>query len=90
MGVTLVFMLLATLTPFLFIQMKKRAFAVVHTVLLIGMWMYFIETMFNAAPPLFSLLTVTFYLSLLAAEIGWVMFVIRLVRPAAGFQKSYQ
>ncbi|SFE90031.1 hypothetical protein [Alteribacillus iranensis] len=89
MGVTLIFMLLATLTPFLFVQMKKQGFAIAHTVLLIGMWIYFFESVFHTAPALFSVTAIMFYLSLIAAEVGWVMFILRLVKPQGKYQKSY-
>ncbi|WP_082232339.1 hypothetical protein [Halobacillus massiliensis] len=87
MGITFMFMLLATITPFLLIQMNKLTLAIVQSVLLVGMWLYFLEATFNIAPGAFSYLWVFFYLSLFAAEVAYIMYVIYLVKTPAPFSK---
>ncbi|WP_404452191.1 hypothetical protein LG329_17835 [Virgibacillus necropolis] len=78
MGIIVIFMLLATLTPFLFIQSNKKTLAVVQTVLLVGMWLYYIEAQFQTAPAAFSVTWFMFYLSLILSEVAWIMFIINM------------
>ncbi|WP_100011213.1 hypothetical protein [Lentibacillus sediminis] len=82
MGVTLMFMLLATLTPFLFIRLGKRLYAIIQSVLLVGMWLYFFAVMFQTPPAPFSFSWTMFYASLIVAEVAWVMFIISEVKQA--------
>lgn len=89
MGIAVMFMLLATLTPFLFIHLRRKVLAVVQTVLLVGMWVYFIGAMFQTAPAAFSITWSMFYLSLILAEVAWVMFIIHMVKQPAT-SKNYQ
>ncbi|WP_028785010.1 hypothetical protein [Thalassobacillus devorans] len=90
MGIIVMFMLLASVTPFLFLQMKKTIFALVQTVLLVGMWLYFFEVVFQSAPAAFSIPWIMFYASLFVSEAGWVMFIIRIVKTSGTVQESYQ
>lgn len=90
MGISVMFMLLATLTPFLFIHMKRKVLAVVQAVLLVGMWIYFLELMFQTAPATFSIVWVMFYMSLIIAEVAWVMFIIHMVKSPAPFKNKLQ
>lgn len=90
MGISVMFMLLATLTPFLFIHMKKKILAVVQAVLLVGMWIYFLELMFQTAPAAFSIVWSMFYLSMIIAEVAWVMFIIHMVKLPSVYKKNYQ
>lgn len=90
MGIILMFMLLASITPFLFLQLKKTVLALVQTILLVGMWLYFFEAVFQTAPAAFSISWLMFYASLFAAEVAWVMFIIRLVKTSGVAQESYQ
>ncbi|MBY7144626.1 hypothetical protein KFZ56_16520 [Virgibacillus sp. NKC19-3] len=80
MGVTLMFMMLATLTPFLFLRLNKKLYAAIQSVLLIGMWFYFFVAMFQTAPAPFSISWIMFYLSLIVAEVAWIMFIIDEVK----------
>ncbi|AIF42476.1 hypothetical protein [Virgibacillus sp. SK37] len=84
MGVTAMFLLLATITPFLLIQLKRPVFAVVQSVLLVGMWLYSFQIMFFTAPGAFSISWMMFYGSLIGAHVAWIMFIIALVeeKPA--------
>ncbi|ASN06125.1 hypothetical protein [Virgibacillus necropolis] len=88
MGIIVMFMLLATLTPFLFIQSNKKTLAVLQTVMLVGMWLYYIEAQFQTAPAAFSITWSMFYLSLILAEVGWVMFIIRMVKSPINRTKT--
>ncbi|WP_173918334.1 hypothetical protein [Halobacillus sp. Marseille-Q1614] len=88
MGITFMFMLLATITPFLFIQMNKLSLAIVQTIMLVGMWLYFLEATFNIAPGAFSYLWVFYYASLIVAEVAYIMFVIYMVKTPAPFSKA--
>ncbi|MEW9677946.1 hypothetical protein ABRT01_17635 [Lentibacillus sp. L22] len=82
MGIIVMFMVLATLTPFLFIHLNKKILAVVQTVMIIGMWLYYFEALFHTAPPAFSIMWIMFYLSMILAEVAWVMFIIRVVKTS--------
>ncbi|KHE72393.1 hypothetical protein [Halobacillus sp. BBL2006] len=80
MGIAVLFLVLATVTPFLFMQMKKPALAAVQSVLLVGMWVYFFQVLYFTTPAAFSITWSTYYLSLVMAEVAWVMFVIAMVK----------
>ncbi|UOR10930.1 hypothetical protein [Halobacillus amylolyticus] len=90
MGIVLMFLLIATVAPFVFIHLKKTKLAIVQTILLVGMWLYFFEAMFIVAPAAFSIPWVMFYLSLVVSEIAWIMFVIHVANSHAKYQASYQ
>ncbi|WP_181350836.1 hypothetical protein [Thalassobacillus sp. CUG 92003] len=89
MGMVLLFLILGTASPFLFLEMKKTYWAVGHTILLIGMWMYFFETMFVSAPTAFSILWIMFYASLVVSHVAWVMFTLYTVKEHQAYQKSF-
>ncbi|SFB22104.1 hypothetical protein SAMN04488072_11062 [Lentibacillus halodurans] len=89
MGVTLMFMLLATVTPFIFVQLKKKTLALIQSILLAGMWIYFIQVMFIAVPAAFSITWIMLYASLIVAEVAWVMFIIKIVNTSEKFKESY-
>ncbi|WP_079528871.1 MULTISPECIES: hypothetical protein [Halobacillus] len=78
MGIVLMFLLIATVAPFVFIHLKRTKLAITQTILLVGMWVYFFETMFISAPSAFSITWSMFYLSLIVAEVAWVMFIIHV------------
>ncbi|TFJ91779.1 hypothetical protein [Lentibacillus salicampi] len=79
MGITLMFMVLGTVTPFIFLYLKKKSLAIVQTILLIGMWLYFFQVMFTAVPAVFSITWMMFYASLIMSAVGWVMLIIDMV-----------
>ncbi|GAA0430044.1 hypothetical protein GCM10008983_03010 [Lentibacillus halophilus] len=89
MGIILAFMLTSTLTPFFFLQLRKKSFAIVQTILLIGMWVYFFQAAFQTAPPVLSVTSIMFYASLVMAEVGWIMFIIHHVKTASNNQQAY-
>lgn len=80
MGIIVMFMVLATLTPFLFIHLNKKILAVVQTVMLIGMWVYCFEAFFHTAPHAFSIMWIMFYASMVLAEFAWVKFIIQVIK----------
>lgn len=90
MGIIFMFLLLATLTPLLFIDLKKKTFAIIHGVLLAGMWIYFVQTIWYTTPAAFSITWNMFYLSLIVAEIGWVMFSMKLIKSSISFKEDYE
>ncbi|MBM7553850.1 hypothetical protein [Thalassobacillus pellis] len=90
MGIIIMFMLLATVTPFIFLYLKRTVLAVVQSILLVGMWVYFFEVAFATAPAAFTVTWTMFYLCLIVAEVAWVMFIISLVKHPAEFNKSFQ
>lgn len=90
MSIVLMFMLIATVTPFVFIHLKKTTFAIVQTILLVGMWLYFFNTVFVTAPAPFSFSWIMFYLSLIVSEVAWVMLIIHMVNSPAKHRRSYQ
>lgn len=90
MGIIVMFMLLATLTPFLFLHSKRKILAVVQTVMLVGMWLYYIQAQFFTAPEAFSVTWAMFYISLVLAEVAWVMFIIAMVKsPVTKTESSH-
>ncbi|QSS98761.1 MULTISPECIES: hypothetical protein [Pontibacillus] len=88
MGATVMFLLLATIAPFLFLQTKKMAFAVAQSVLLIGMWLYFFQVTMYTDPGLFSITGAMFYLGLIGAHVAWVMFMVATVKSSPGYKES--
>lgn len=90
MGVAVLFLLLATVTPFLFIQMKKPVFAAVQSVLLVGMWVYFFQVLYFTTPAAFSMTWSSYYLSLIVAEVAWVMFIIAMVKANPKLQETME
>ncbi|TGB04853.1 hypothetical protein [Halobacillus salinus] len=88
MGIMLMFMLLSTVAPFLFLQLKKPSFAVAQTVLLVGMWVYYFQVLFYTTPAAFSPTWGMFYLGLVGAEVAWVMFIIAMVKESPGFKET--
>lgn len=92
MTIVLMFMLAATATPFIFIHLQKTTLSIAQTVLLVGMWLYFFEAVFNVAPAPFSLLWSLFYVSLIVSESAWVMLIIDMVKSTTKTKhwSSYQ
>lgn len=80
MGIIVMFMVLATLTPFLCIHLNKKILAVTQTVMLIGMWVYYFEALFHTAPHAFSIMWIMFYASMIIAEVAWVLFIMQIVK----------
>ncbi|MFC2946850.1 hypothetical protein [Virgibacillus sediminis] len=76
MGITVMFMILGTVTPFIFLHVRRILLAVIQSILLVGMWFYFIRVMFIQAPAFFSITWIMFYASLLLSAVGWVLFII--------------
>ncbi|ELK46032.1 hypothetical protein QRD89_06925 [Halobacillus sp. ACCC02827] len=90
MGVASMFLLLATVTPILFLMMKKPAFAIVHSVLLMGMWVYYFQVLLYTTPTAFSPTWTMFYLALIGTHIGWVMFFIATVKEGPIYKQALQ
>ncbi|SFE02299.1 hypothetical protein SAMN05216238_107101 [Lentibacillus persicus] len=87
MAITLMFMVLGTVTPFIFLYLKKKSLAAVQTILLIGMWLYFIQVMFmSVVPGAFSITWLMFYASLFLSAVGWVMFIINMVNTSETYR----
>lgn len=83
MGVALMFMILASVAPYLFYQLNKKWLAGVQTILVVGMWLYAINThLLGINPGMFSITWSSFYLSFLLAEVAWIMFIIREVKAS--------
>ncbi|WP_164670217.1 hypothetical protein [Virgibacillus doumboii] len=87
MGITLMFLILASVTPIIFFYLNKKTLAAVQTVLLSGMWLYFFQVMFGTVPAVFSITWVMFYLSLFVSAISWVMFIIDMVNHSEEYKK---
>ncbi|WP_257347572.1 hypothetical protein [Pseudalkalibacillus decolorationis] len=90
MSIILMFMLTATVTPFVFMHLKKTGFALVQTVLLVGMWLYFFQAVFSVAPAPLTLLWSTFYVGLVVSFVAWIMMIIHMVESPSEHKKSYQ
>ncbi|MGP4062410.1 hypothetical protein [Halobacillus litoralis] len=90
MGVTFMFLLLATVTPFLLLQLKKPAFAVVQSIFLVGMWLYCFQILLFTAPAAFSATWTMFYAGLIGAQVAWIMFIIATVKASPSFQESLE
>lgn len=88
MGATVMFLLLATIAPFLFLQTKKMAFAVAQSILLIGMWLYFFQVTMYTDPGPFSITGAMFYLGLIGAHIAWVMFMVATVKSSSELKEK--
>lgn len=81
MDMAIIFMIVASVAPFLSIHIRKYWFAGIQILLLIGMWIYFIESLGSTAVPgNFSILWFSFYASLVVSEIAYVMFAIYVVK----------
>lgn len=83
MGIIVMLMALATLTPFLLVQLNKKILAGIQAVMLVGMWFYFFGTMFHTVEA-FSILGVMFYASMILAAVAWIMFAGLLIREYEG------
>ncbi|MFC7063716.1 hypothetical protein [Halobacillus seohaensis] len=90
MGIIMIFLMLSTVTPFLFMKLRKMPLAIVQSALLVGMWIYYFEAVFNVAPATFSPLWVIFYGGLIVSQAAWIMFIIYVVNTQDKYQKSYQ
>lgn len=81
MDMAIIFMIVATIAPFLYIHMKKYTLAVVQGILLIGMWIYFAQSLNpDTVPANFSIQWFAFYLCLVVSEIAYVMFAVYLAK----------
>ncbi|MFD2637908.1 hypothetical protein [Piscibacillus salipiscarius] len=90
MGIALMFMILASVAPYLFYLLNKKWLAGVQTVLVLGMWVYAINThLIGIDPGMLSLTWMSFYLSFILAEVAWVMFIIREVKSSEKTSLSY-
>ncbi|WLD93274.1 hypothetical protein [Alkalihalobacillus sp. AL-G] len=90
MSIILMFMLTATVTPFVFMHLKKTVLAILQTVLLVGMWLYFFQAAFGVAPAVLSVLWIMFYAGLTVSFVAWVMMIIHMVETPAEHNRSYQ
>lgn len=88
MTIIVMFILLASVAPLLFIYLKRKVLATVQFALLAGMWVHFIIVTFQTPPGIFSTTWVMFYLSLLLAEVAWVMFFIYEINLVIGRSNS--
>ncbi|MGR9050490.1 hypothetical protein ACQ4XT_17805 [Halobacillus faecis] len=88
MGAIVMFLILATVAPFLFLQAKKMAFAVAQSILLIGMWLYFFQVTMYSDPGVLSITWSMFYLGLIGAHVAWVMFIVATVKSSPGYKES--
>lgn len=88
MGMIVMFLLLATVAPFLFIITKKTALAVIQSVLLIGMWLYYFQVTMYTDPGAFSITWAMFYLGLIGAHVAWVVFIIDTVKANPTYKES--
>ncbi|RWZ60611.1 hypothetical protein EQV77_04765 [Halobacillus fulvus] len=88
MDVAFVFLLFATITPVMLLQLKKPVFAVVQTILLIGMWLYCFQMVLYTPPAAFSISWTMFYASLIGAHVAWLLFVMAIIKESPGFQES--
>ncbi|HLR02029.1 MAG TPA: hypothetical protein VK111_04725 [Virgibacillus sp.] len=88
MSVSVMFILLASVAPFLFIYLRRKMLAALQFVLLAGMWVHFIMVAFQTPPGIFSATWTMFYLSLLLAEVAWVMFFIYEIKLLIGQSNS--
>ncbi|HET7658483.1 MAG TPA: hypothetical protein VFK37_09340 [Bacillales bacterium] len=81
MDMAIIFMIVASIAPFLYLHMKKYVFAGVQIILLIGMWIYFVQAINPATVPAnFSILWFAFYFCLVISEIAYIMFAIYLAK----------
>ena len=88
MGAIVMFLLLATVAPFLFLITRKTAFAVAQSILLIGMWLYFFQVTMYTDPGAFSITWSMFYLGLIGAHVAWVMFIVATVKTRPAYKES--
>lgn len=90
MDIVLIFLLLATVAPFMFMNLKRMTLAVIQTILLVGMWVYYFQALFVEAPAVLSFPWLTFYLGFILSEVAWVMMIINIVHSTAEYHKNYQ
>lgn len=88
MGAIVMFLLLATVAPFLFLITRKTAFAVAQSILLIGMWLYFFQVTMYTDPGAFSITWSMFYLGLIGAHVAWVMFIVATVKTSPTYKEN--
>ncbi|WP_226577771.1 hypothetical protein [Halobacillus litoralis] len=88
MGVIVMFLLLSTITPFLFLLLKKPAFAIVQSILLVGMWVYYFQVILYTAPAAFTVTWSMFYIGLVGSQIAWILFIIATVEQSPAYQAS--
>lgn len=91
MDMAIIFMVVASIAPFLTIHIRKFWLAGIQVLLLIGMWTYFIQS-FNSPSGWggFSVLWLSFYASLVVSEIAYVMFAVYLAKKIQAELKSRQ
>ncbi|MFD2923961.1 hypothetical protein [Halobacillus naozhouensis] len=90
MDMVLIFLLLATVAPFMFMNLKKVTLAVIQTILLVGMWVYYFQALFVEAPAVLSFPWLMFYLGLILSEVAWVMMIINVVHSTTEYRKNYE
>ncbi|SEQ16193.1 hypothetical protein [Piscibacillus halophilus] len=91
MGVVMMFMILASVAPYLFYQLNKKWLASLQAILVVGMWFYAINiSLVGVTPGVFSITWSSFYLSLILAEVAWVMFIIHVVKTTEKTTLSYE
>ncbi|MCA1009849.1 hypothetical protein [Halobacillus halophilus] len=90
MDIVMIFLLLSTLTPFLFLKVRRLSLAVIQSLMLVGMWIYYFQAAFSVAPATFSLLWIIFYGGLLLSQVGWIMFIVYIVSSHGKYQKEFQ
>ncbi|HEX6922737.1 MAG TPA: hypothetical protein VF149_02845 [Bacillales bacterium] len=81
MDMAIIFMVIACGAPFLFLRLRRFWLAGIQTLLLIGMWGYFILSLNpDTVPVAFSVLWFAFYAGLVLAEISYVLFFVNLAQ----------
>lgn len=81
MDLVIIFMIIACGAPFLFLRLRRFWLAGIQTLLLIGMWAYFILSLNpDTVPVAFSVLWFAFYAGLVLSEIAYVLFAVNLAR----------
>jgi len=90
MDIVMIFLLLSTLTPFLFLKVRRLSLAVIQSLMLVGMWVYYFQAAFSVAPATFSPLWIIFYAGLLLSQVGWIMFIVYVVSSHGKYQKEFQ
>ncbi|HEX7064781.1 MAG TPA: hypothetical protein VF199_06910 [Bacillales bacterium] len=79
MDMAIIFMIVACGAPFLFLRLRRFWLAGIQTLLLIGMWEYFLLSFDpQTVPVAFSALWFAFYGGLVLAEIAYVLFAVKL------------
>ncbi|HEU5141341.1 MAG TPA: hypothetical protein VFT51_15310 [Bacillales bacterium] len=79
MDMAIIFMIIACGAPFLFLRLRRFWLAGIQSLLLIGMWGYFILSINpETVPVAFSILWFAFYGGLVLSEIAYVLFAVKL------------